>query len=135
MNRSKAFLTLCEELARAGHKASLDPGNLVVRGFADLGYEVFQVLPGEKLLSLYTGAKSELQADQRDHFFQLLTCDELTNLILERGFDIERLEFKAQREWQITIKSIRDQTLLVHQARMLDEVFVKALISTYSLNQ
>ena len=90
MNFSNVFLAKCAALKDAGYKRELEPGVIVARGFADLGYEVFSVLPCDKLLSLFTGKITPLAADERQHLFLVPDADGLVQFIQVRcGYEID----------------------------------------------
>ena len=81
-----AFLHLCELIARA-QEATVVPraGLRLSRGFADVGYEEFVVLPNGKLMSLFTGQQSEFSSDHRGFFFEVLTIERLIELLSQNG--------------------------------------------------
>jgi hypothetical protein len=66
VNNSNSFLSLCEKLQLS---PSFALHEVVARGFADVGYESFAVLPGRRLLSLFTGKITPLQEQEAEFFF------------------------------------------------------------------
>jgi len=96
---SPEFLNLCESLGRCGIHPTWRPGDRVARGFADLGYEEFLVLPGDKLLSLISGTLAACSVEGRAHFFPVPTVDELVQSLVRAGVDVETLSFEEQRQW------------------------------------
>jgi hypothetical protein len=90
---------LCDQLRHKGLAPRFEPGDLVARGFADLGFEEFQVLPGERLLSLTAGTVSQLPSEHRGHFFWLPSVDEAIELIEARGGSLINLKRVDARSW------------------------------------
>ncbi len=70
-------LKRAQKLFRSGIIFEIVPGVKVAREFADIGFEEFCVLPAQKIVSLFTGAKSELPEDYLDHFFVVPSVQEL----------------------------------------------------------
>lgn len=68
-------LARCEVLKQRGFPQKIEAGTHVSRGFADLGYEQFIVLPAGTLLSLFTGDRSTLLDEHRQFFFCVPTVD------------------------------------------------------------
>ena len=48
MLRTRSFLTLCIQASQLGLAPRFEVGEIVGRGFADLGEELFQIMPGRK---------------------------------------------------------------------------------------
>lgn len=74
------------------------------RGFADLGYEEFLVLPGEKLLSLFTGQVSQLNDENRRFLFPIPSVKQLINHIQLAGYDLISVTFEEQRRWKLVMR-------------------------------
>lgn len=70
-------LKRAQRLFRSGIIFDIKPGVKVAREFADIGFEEFCVLPGQKIVSLFTGAKSELPPDYQEHFFVVPSVQDL----------------------------------------------------------
>ncbi|MFO0417661.1 MAG: hypothetical protein ACK5Y6_10255 [Pseudomonadota bacterium] len=96
---------ICNQLRLNGLDPRFETGDLVARGFADLGYEEFQVLPGERLLSLTAGTISPLPTDHRDHFMWLPSIDEAIELIEQNGASLSEIERIDARQWRGTARS------------------------------
>lgn len=98
---SKSFLNECQLLHRAGLAAPFEIGQIVARGFADLGIEEFIIVPGEQMISLCTGSISSL-AD-REHLFWVPNIHEMTLELMERGCKIHSITFEEERYWSLSL--------------------------------
>ena len=78
-----------------------EPGDIVARGFADLGFEEFQVLPSSKLLSLTAGTVSPLPTEHASHFFWIPSVDEITDVLERRGVPCITTKRIEQRDWLV----------------------------------
>lgn len=67
----------CHRLYRRGALQTFGPGDLVARGFADVGFEEFFVLHDGLLLSLTSGRRTELPSTERHAFFLLPSTDDI----------------------------------------------------------
>lgn len=101
---SREQFALCNELRVWGLEPRFEPGDIVARGFADLGFEEFQVLPGPRLLSLTAGTASALPEEHRGHFFWIPSVDEVTELLEVRGARIEHCKRDDGRDWVIEMR-------------------------------
>ena len=119
---SREQFALALEAKQWGLEPRFEPGDIVARGFADLGYEEFQVLPSQKLLSLTAGTVSSLPADHSNHFFWIPSLDEMTELLERRGVPcvsckrVERREWLVEAQFGDEIESQRHEAL--HQAML-----------------
>ena len=104
---------LCYELKALGLEPRFEPGDLVARGFADLGFEEFQVLPGPRLLSLTAGSVTPLAQDGRAHFFWIPSSDEAVDLIERCGARIGGITRINQREWACELVSANGLTEVI----------------------
>jgi len=95
-------LDLCEQLKQIGFPQEISPGVHLGRGFADLGYEQFVVLPAEKILSLFTGDIIEFNPDQSDYFFVIPDTEDLMQFLYVEDYDCELIDFEDGREWSVT---------------------------------
>lgn len=117
---SREQFTLAAEAKQWGLKPRFEPGDIVARGFADLGYEEFQVLPSSKILSLTAGTVSALPSEHVAHFFWIPSVDEITELLERRGVPcvscsrIERREWLVEAQCADELESHRHSSL--HQA-------------------
>lgn len=123
---SPKLFALCEKLKRQGLEPRFEVGDLVARGFADLGFEEFQVLPGAMLLSLTAGTSRPLPEEHRHFFFWIPSVDEALELIEVRGGVIISLERVESREWRIVV-SFPEQQAYTVSARSFHEVMILAL--------
>lgn len=98
---SREQFEIASELKRYGVEPRFEPGDIVARGFADLGFEEFQVLPSSKLLSLTAGTVSSLPIEHSAHFFWIPSVDEITELLERRGFPCVSCKRIEQREWVV----------------------------------
>ena len=120
---------VCNELRMWGLEPRFEPGDVVARGFADLGFEEFQVLPGPKLLSLTAGTSSSLPADHVGHFFWIPSVDECIALLERRGVPCIRCERQDGRQWRVELQC-QDESE-VQAASHLHEALLRALLSAY----
>jgi hypothetical protein len=123
---SNKTLKLFELIGRARKDVLLEAGARVGRGFADIGFEEFIVLPGNKLLSLLTGAVSALDQVKREHLFEILTPDRCIAEIKLAGFEINSIDYIDNRHWNVVLEG--DQEDLSEQASSLEECLLKTLI-------
>lgn len=120
---------ICNEIKRWGLQPRCETGDVVVRGFADLGYEEFQVLPGPKLLSLTAGTTSALPAEYALHLFWIPSVDESIALMEQLGAACITCERKDGREW--LVQAQYNGEIETQRARMLHEALLKVLLSIY----
>jgi hypothetical protein len=99
------FLQQCERASQRGFPLFDDVGCLVGRGYADIGYEVFVMLPSGQLLSLLTGQTSRFAAEDREHFFSVPDLDTVVRVLEEAGCSIESSIRLEQRTWSVQIRS------------------------------
>lgn len=99
----RAYLELCQQLAQLNVRPSFDVGESIARGFADLGFEEFCVLPGPRILSLLAGTITPLPHEDRGRFILVPTVDQLISLIDSSGGDIHALNFVDRRMWKLQI--------------------------------
>lgn len=109
---------LVQELREAGLEPRFEAGDIVIRGFADLGYEEFQILPGGNILSLTAGTVSALDTDQRGHFAWLPSIDEVIGLLEKRSFVISKLVRQEAREWSLSLSTPNDMEIHVAHGNM-----------------
>ncbi|MBX7145068.1 MAG: hypothetical protein K1X79_11500 [Oligoflexia bacterium] len=124
---TKEFLLACKALGEAGIRFNFKVGASVARGFADVGEEEFIVLPGNKLLSAYTGKLSEIDSDNVAFFFVLPTVDEMTDALQRSSFDIESISFENQRHWVLRCRHVSSERQLVVRHSQLSCAFAEAL--------
>jgi hypothetical protein len=120
---------ICNELKQWGLSPRCEPGDVVVRGFADLGYEEFQVLPSSKLLSLTAGTITNFPPEHTQHLFWVPSVDEATELLERKGVVCVSCSREDQREW--AVEAQYDSTLEVHRAESLHTALLLALCAVY----
>jgi hypothetical protein len=79
-----------------------EPGDEVVRGYADVGFEEFLVLPGDRLCSKFTGQVTELTSEKREHLFRVPSLEELTDVLCRQGASAISLFCPSGNLWQGT---------------------------------
>jgi hypothetical protein len=109
---SREQFALCDELRIWGLVPRFEPGDVVARGFADLGFEEFQVLPGPSLLSLTAGTTKALPEDHRHHFFWIPSVDETVELIESRGGVLESCQRQDGRTWVVKMRLAQHESLV-----------------------
>ena len=130
MNLSNAFLAKCAALKHAGYKGELGPGTVVARGFADLGFEVFSVLPSDKLLSVFTGKITSLTADEHQHLFVIPDVDDLIRFIQSKcGYEINCQTIDG-RIW--SVMAGQNQIAPIIPCSSLLETLIEVAIKTLS---
>ena len=133
MLHSKATLKLFETLGRALPPLSLREGMRVGRGFADVGYEEFLVLSGDRLVSLLTGTVSTLDELRREHLFEILTVDRIVSEIHGKGCEVVGIDYLDQRTWRASVKKSDEETLWTEEARSLEECLLKLALAAYQV--
>lgn len=123
------FLRLCEELGQRNPEQKLSPGSKIARGFADLGYEEFLLLTGNKLLALYSGQVTQFPEEHRRFFFEVPSPDELVSRIAKLNWDILSLEFIEQRSWKICMKHESSGRLSESLGDTIEETLTTALLT------
>lgn len=128
---TRDHFALCSTLRQLGLEPRFEVGDVVARGFADLGFEEFQVLPGPRILSLTAGTLKPLPDDHREHFFWIPSVDEAIALLEGRGITISDCVREEQREWRLTVGGECGMLPTV-SARSLHEALLRALVEVYS---
>jgi hypothetical protein len=123
---NSVIFELCSLLRAGGVEPKFQPGDLVARRFADLGHEEFQVLPGERLLSLTAGTSAPLPPEHRHHFFWIPSVDEVVELLERHGVEALQLLRGEGRTWRV--QGIFNATELTVTARQLHEALLRALV-------
>ncbi len=128
---SREQFALCNELRVWGLEPRFEAGDIVARGFADLGFEEFQVLPGPRLLSLTAGTASALPEEHRQHFFWIPSVDEAIELLEVRGALIDACAREDGRDWVLTMRE-PDSSEVVLRSGSLHSVALLALFRVIS---
>jgi hypothetical protein len=124
---SPNLFALCEKLKGLGLEPRFEVGDLVARGFADLGFEEFQVLPGSRLLSLTAGTLRQIPDEHRHFFFWIPSVDEAIELIELKGGVITSCERIDARDWRVEV-SFPERPAHTSSARSFHEVLILALL-------
>jgi hypothetical protein len=127
---TKEHFELCNQLRLSGLEPRFEPGDVVARGFADLGFEEFQVLPGPSILSLTAGTAKPLPPDHQHHFFWIPSVDESIELIEASGYELASCARQEMRDWLLSL-SKQDLAPIQVIARDLHGALLKALLVVY----
>ena len=122
------FLGKCEQLKDGGWRIDRHVGSLVGRSFADLGSEVFVLLPGDKIRSLFTGEESKLDEHLASFLFAIPDPDTLVGIIEREGGKVETLELVDGRTWKLRV-AFPDQEVLSENATALSHALIDILLS------
>jgi hypothetical protein len=114
----------------AGYKPDFSVGNVVGRGFADLGVELFEILPADKILSLYTGKLANFAPEDRDRFFQVPSVDAVVDRIERSGDRVFSISQLKSRDWRVQLDSGE-----VFEGPSIEEAVLGAFVSLVSLNK
>ncbi len=109
MWHSPDILGVLERLSRElSELSSFSAGDVVVRGFGDLGYEEFLCLPNGFLVSLFTGERSkvpESTSGKGAHLFKVPEWDELLEFLFHRGVVVSGFTRQASNRWSVELES------------------------------
>lgn len=123
---TKNELAVFQELAELGLEPSFEIGSRVGRGFADLGFEEYCILPGNRLQSLLTGTITPLVDQDKGKLFGIFSPDELIQKIIISGFDVSTIKSPDQRDWNLEM-NISGANVPVVKAKSLLMVCCEAL--------
>lgn len=104
MLHKKQDLSKFQDLMELGLKPNFAIGSRLGRGFADLGFEEYLVLSGDRLASLLTGTIAQIQEHEKGKLFSILNVDEMLVEIHAREFDVLNIETQDQRSWTLTMR-------------------------------
>jgi hypothetical protein len=113
MWNDRRYLEILGKLADRGYFREFECGDVVGRGFADVGYEEFVVLPDARLCSLYTGQVVNLPPSDGNHgnasryHFLVPTLQQLGDIICRAGFDNIRVETELGAFWKASFEDGR----------------------------
>lgn len=130
MWKHQSFLKRCAELKARGFTPAFEAGMRLGRGFADLGFEEFLLLPSGALLSMQRGNQKPLTDDERAHLFCIPSSAECVAALRLGGFDIETVRYIDQRRWCVSVSSVESGVQFETQSEDLEEAFVMALEQT-----
>jgi hypothetical protein len=124
---TRAQFTLCDELRMWGLEPRFEPGDVIARGFADLGFEEFQVLPGSQMLSLTAGSLSRIPDDHKGHFFWIPSVDEGIAWLEAQGAVVQQCQREDARTWTLSLLT-QDGAAVETQGESLHETVLRALL-------
>jgi hypothetical protein len=113
MWNDRKYLERLGMLADRGYLREFEAGDVVGRGFADVGYEEFVVLPNARLCSLYTGQVVDLprsdgqQASAPNFHFLIPTLQQLGDIICRAGFENIKIETELGAFWRASCEDGR----------------------------
>lgn len=81
-----SWLKICSQLKDISTQ-HFEAGDRIARGFADLGFEEYLLLPNEKILSLYTASVVPFPSEHKHHFFKVLSTVQLSNYLIAKNLD------------------------------------------------
>jgi len=128
MWRNKQFLIRCQALKEAGFEPEFEPGAHLCRGFADLGFEEYCLLSGDRLLSIFTGTITELHEAEKSHLFEIPSISRAANWLHKTGWDVSSIITQDQRSWCLSMKHHSTQEEIVVEERSIDGVFLEAIL-------
>ena len=122
MWNDRKYLDMLSTLADCGYLRQFELADIVARGFADIGYEEFVVLPNNRICSLYTGQIVDLPtldgkisvASSSFHFL-VPTLQQLGNIFCRIGFENIKIESQLGSFWTASCEDRRgggDQGIL-----------------------
>lgn len=107
MSLTKKQIAACHRLYRCGALTQFGPGDMIARGFADVGFEEFFVSYDGTLLSVPAGDRSNLDEGERHAFFLLPTVDDIIGEIYALGGVVERIEkLPEPLGWRVAVSSL-----------------------------
>lgn len=130
---SKSFIDQCFNLQKIGLLLPIEVGSRVARGFADVGFEEYCVLPGRKLVSLLNGKVTPFPEEEQRFFFLVPTTDQITIEIDKLGIDILHIDFVDRREWVVHWREVGNRERS-SKGVDLDQVLLSVLSEAYRLS-
>jgi hypothetical protein len=107
MPTTKEQVAACHRLYRLGAFKQFGAGDVIARGFADVGFEEFFILYDGTLLSLTSGDRSNLSDGEKQAFFLIPSIDDILDEIAYFGGIIEQIQkLPAPLGWRIEISSV-----------------------------
>lgn len=101
---SNSALSLCNTLKDLGFPQERFVGKQLGRGFADLGYEQFLLLPAGRLLSLFTGHVTPLDSIDSTHLFAIPSVEQMHVFLHSTGCVFESIHCDESYRWHIQIR-------------------------------
>jgi hypothetical protein len=107
MPTTKEQVAACHRLYRLGAFKQFGAGDVIARGFADVGFEEFFILYDGSLLSLTSGDRSNLADSEKHAFFLIPSVDDIIEEMACLGGIIEQIQkLPAPLGWRIEISSL-----------------------------
>lgn len=125
---NREYLEICNALSQAGLPTSFNEGDQIARGFADLGFEEFIILPDQKLLSLISGTTSALPVEHKKFFCWVPSVDELAIELARRRVEIIRMSWLDQRDWLVEGQSCSGSSIYEGQGDSLQLALARLLL-------
>jgi hypothetical protein len=107
MPTTKEQVAACHRLYRHGAFKQFGPGDVIARGFADVGFEEFFILYDGTLLSLTSGDRSNLADGEKHAFFLIPSIDDIIEELAIFGAIIQQIQkLPEPLGWRIEISSL-----------------------------
>jgi hypothetical protein len=133
INQSAAFVQLCYKVSQKGHLLSFGAGDIVARGFADVGFECFYVRHDLSLLSLLSGLERGGLDEERRHYFLIPSADDLLAELRRLGVEQVTCEVSASPR-QVVTKGVRSGQSVEGTGLRIDEALLFLLASCLDLS-
>lgn len=104
MIKRREFLEKCHRLSYHGWLKNFQPGSIVARGFADVGFEEFYILHDFRIVSLLSGITKDFEESDRQHFFIVPEISEITKECELKDIKIISLELEKDRNWKVVLE-------------------------------
>ncbi len=130
---SRKRLELSSLLLKAEIHPSFEIGQRVGRGFSDVGFEEFLVLPGDKLVSLNSGLVTSIKSLESKHFFPMYSATDLVrHLCNHPGNEVFCKYDFHYSEWKVSFKSTI--TTIEASGTFLEEILLELWLSFLNLD-
>jgi hypothetical protein len=131
----KGYLEQLVVLYEKGLLKHFELGDVVARGFADVGFEEYIVLANMRICSLYTGKIGELSENNLAFYFLVPSLQQLGDIIGRWGFDNIKIESELGAFWSASFLDtklgehyVSERQTTPHEA--LVRLFVSVIEST-----
>ena len=121
-----------ELLKHSGIDFKVTSGAHLARGFADLGYEEFILLPNNNILSLFSGDQKEFSSHDSKNFFLVPTTDQLIEKIIENDILINAI-VKTERGFKVEL--FRVDKVAFSEANNLFDAFLNAFLDILGIQE
>ncbi len=120
---SPELFKVAEKLKASGYAPALEPGIRVARGFADVGFEEFVILPNGNLMSLFTGEQRPIKDGEIEHLVVVPDVDMITDQLIAHGMNGFHVELLKSNRWSFVHKGAQ-----LAEDRELHLVLMKSLV-------